>query len=197
VHGRIRARQSDQLDHDALHGTQGGEIHDALVADPDDRRQPPHDVERHLGVLEQERREVGRGNGGQDTVGACHHAGGPGLVVDRRQLAEEVPGAEVGVRHRPAGYRVVDDLDHAVDDEIDVAVLAGPLDDLVPFAVAVPAAMALHLGQFVRLQRGEQRDPRQPAHPALPIPVTSQLVPVRHPADPAPGAVCHEWARFV
>src|SRR3546814_1993061 len=77
-------------------------------------------------------------------------------------------GAQIGIGDRATRDRMGHDLDRALDDEIDIAVLAGPLDDLIALAVTLPPTLPFELRQLLLRQRVEQRNSRQPTHSRIP-----------------------------
>src|SRR5262249_43682294 len=82
--------------------------------------------------------------------------GRPRLAVDCRQLAEITPRVDMGEGDLAPGHGERDDLHPALDHEVDVAVVAVPVEHLLTLAVAPPAAALLQVAQRLRGHSREQ-----------------------------------------
>src|SRR3954464_5567381 len=96
-------------------------------------------------------------HGGDHGIGNRQHAGGTGMAVDRRHLAEKSPRVEIGQDHLASGFCVDQNPHRSSDDEKDVYAIVLIVDH--PFLCRDPTPIATgiqHLDSGAR-QRAEHR----------------------------------------
>ena len=149
----VELGEAHDLGIDPVHRAHRAEVHDTVVALPNDGGEPRRHLNRDLGIVEQQGAEdLGRQRG-QPAVLDRDHAGRARLAVEGGNLSEVAPLADVGEGDLAARGRVVDDADGAHDDEEDVAVLAVAVEHHRVVAIGVPAAALLDRAQGLGIER--------------------------------------------
>ena len=91
-------------------------------------------------------------------IEARHHAGRAAFTINGRQFAEIAAGRHGGIGNLAPVAGIVDHLDHAFNDEVDIAAIGIAVQNLLAGGQTTPLAGALNLLPRRHRERFEQRD---------------------------------------